>query len=426
MRYSGQRAAVLVGFLFVASAAPISAGEKALEWPQFRGPGGQGISTAKGLPLTWSDKENLVWKTELPGAGTSSPIVVGNKIYLTCYTGFGVAGKPRGSQDLLKLHLVCLERDSGKVLWSKDVAPRLPEQMSIREEHGYASSSPAADSERIYCFFGKTGVFAFDHDGRQLWQADVGSRLNGWGSASSPLLYQDLVIINASVESDSLVALDKKTGKEVWRTPGMRESWNTPLIMSAPGGKTELIVAIMGKVLGIDPDSGNVLWSSATDIGWYMVPSLIADDGIVYALGGRPGGGLAVRAGGRGDVTRSHRLWTSRKGNNVSSPIYYQGHLYWMHDNLGLAYCAEAKTGTVVYEERVDGAQQVYASPILADGKLYYVGRNGRTFVIAAQPKYERLAVNTLTDRSTFNASPAVTQNRLLLRSDRYLYCVGK
>jgi hypothetical protein len=411
--------------LVAAVAAAANAQEGAGPWPQFRGPDGLGISSEKGLPAKWSQQDGIVWKTELPGAGASSPIVVGERIFLTCYSGYGVPGQPKGEVEQLKLHVVCLRRGDGSVLWNKPVPVRLPEQPAIRENHGYATSTPASDGERVYVFFGKSGVFAFDLDGGQLWHADVGSKLSGWGSAASPVLYGDLVIVNASVESEALVALDKRTGKEKWRASGIKESWNTPLLVPVGGGKTELVVAIFGKVLGFDPASGEQLWSCATDIGWYMVPSLVAGDGVVYCIGGRTGGALAVRTGGRGDVTQSHRLWTGRKGSNVSSPILHDGHLYWAHENLGIAYCAEAKTGTIVYEERLDGGGQVYASPVLADGKLYYVSRGGRTCVLAAGPKFEVLATNDLGRAGAFNASPAVAGGRLFLRSDRFLYCIG-
>jgi outer membrane protein assembly factor BamB len=399
----------------------------ALTWPQFRGPGGQGISTEKGLPTTWGPQENIAWKTALPGAGTSSPIILGQRVYLTCYSGYNVPGRPGGAMEQLKRHLLCLDAGDGKMLWTKDIASELPEQGNIREGHGYASSTPATDGERIYTFFGKSGVFAFDLDGKQLWQADVGTELNGWGSAASPVLSGNLVIINASVESGALVALDKKTGKEVWRARGMRESWNTPILVPTEGGKTELVVAIMGKVLGFDPATGEALWSCATDIPWYMVPSLVANDGIVYCIGGRNGGGaLAVRTGGKGDVTQTHRLWTLGKGSNVPSPLYHEGHLYWINDGLPIAYCVEAATGKIVYEQRIDRGDQVYASPILADGKIYYVGRTGRTYVLPARPAFELLATNTVGDRSMYNAGLAAAGGRLYLRSDHFLYCISK
>lgn len=404
----------------------LGAAAENLDWPQFRGASGQGVSTARGLPTRWSEQENVVWKTALPGAGTSSPIIIGTRVFLTCYSGYAVPGRGRGSMDDLKLHLVCMDHDDGKIAWTVDIAPKLPEQPTIRDEHGYASSTPASDGERVYVFFGKTGVIAFDLNGKEQWRADVGSKLHGWGSGNSPVLHGDLLFINASVESDSLYALDKKTGKEVWRARGIRESWNSPILVRVGGGKTELVVAIMGKILGFDPATGELLWSCATDIGWYMVPSLVAHDGVVYAIGGRTGGALAVRSGGRGDVTATHRVWTGKKGSNVSSPIVHDGHLYWMHENLGIAYCADVKTGQIVYEERIAGADQVYASPVLADNKLFYLTRSGRSLVVAAKPQFELLANNRLGERTTFNASPAVAGGRLFIRSDKALYCLGK
>lgn len=410
----------LLGLAFLLAAA-----QDGGSWPQFRGPGGKAAS-AEAVPVTWSRTENVVWKAELPGPGTSSPILWGPKIYLTCYSGFNAPGQ-KGEMSQLKLKLVCVARADGKLLWTKEIAPKLPEQEKIRDDHGYASSTLAADAERLYAFFGKSGVVAFDHEGKELWRADVGSKLHGWGSGTSPILYKDRLIVNASVESDSLVALDVKSGKEIWRAPGIKDSWNTPVLADAGGGKTELVVAIMGKVLGFDPDSGRQLWSCATDIGWYMVPTLVAHQGVVYVIGGRNGGGaLAVRLGGSGDVTSTHRLWMIQKGSNVASPVLHGDHLYWINESSGIAFCAEAKTGKIVYEERVEGASQTYASPVVADGKIYYVSRNGRTAVVAAKPQFERLALNDFGDRSTFNASPAVAGGRLFVRSDHHLYCLGK
>jgi hypothetical protein len=396
------------------------------QWRQFRGPGGQGVSQSKGLPTTWSATENIAWKTALPGPGGSSPVVFGDRIYLTGYTGYAVPGSPGGDLNSLQRHLLCLQRADGKMLWKKDVPAAQPEQAKVRD-HGYASSTPLAEADGVYVFFGKSGVFAFSHEGQQLWQGDVGAKTHGWGSAASPVVFNDLVIINAAVESESLVALNKQTGKEVWRAGGMKESWNTPILVPVPGGKPELVVAIFGKVLGFDPATGEQLWSCATGIGWYMVPSLVNDKDVVYCIGGRGNGAgaLAVRAGGRGDVTSTRRLWTLNKGSNVSSPIFHDGHLYFLHENLGIAFCVEGATGNLVFEERLPNAGQFYGSLVLADGKLFGVTRNGRAFVLAAKPQFEQLARNEFDDRSSFDASPAVDGRRLLIRSDRFLYCIG-
>ena len=410
--------------LSVPAQSPQPAPATASTWSQFRGPAGQGISQSQGLPVTWSADQNLVWKTPLPGPGGSSPVVHGDRLFLTCYTGYAVPGSTGGDMASLRRHLLCLDRADGKILWTRDVPAAQPEEEKVRD-HGYASSTPLVDADRVYVFFGKSGVFAFSHHGEELWRNSVGSNTHGWGSAASPVLHQDLVIINAAVESESLVALNKATGREVWRAGGMKESWNTPILVPVAGGQQELVVAMLGQVLGFDPATGEKLWSCATGIGWYMVPSLVNDRDIVYCIGGRTGGSLAVRAGGRGDVTQSHRLWTLNKGSNVSSPLLHEGHLYWLHENLGILYCVEAATGRLVYEERLANAGQFYGSPILAEGRIHGVTRNGRGFVLAANPKFEVLARNELADRASFDASPAVDGHRLLLRSDKFLYCLG-
>ncbi len=405
---------------------PVESPSAAADWPRFRGPSGMGTSRATGLPVTWGQQENVIWKTALPGPGASSPIVGGDHIYVTCYTGYFVPGQPEGNLEELERHLIALRRGNGEIIWDQPVPAKLPEETRIRD-HGYAANTPAVDADRVYVFFGKSGVFAYDHDGHQLWQADVGSKTSGWGTAASPVLYKNLVLINASVESESLVALDRQNGQQKWRAEGIREAWNTPLIVTTDSGKDELVVATHGKVLAFDPDSGAPLWSCETDIGWYMVPSAVTAEGIVYFLGGRSGvTSLAVRAGGRGDVTATHRLWTSTKGSNVSSPVYLNGHLHWMHEKLGIAYCAKADTGEVVYQQRLDRAGQVYASPLLAEGRLYYLTRRGTTFVLSATLQFKQLATNELGDGGLFNGSPAVSGNRILLRSDKYLYCLGQ
>lgn len=424
---------LVAGVLFFASPlftqAAEGGGASVNDWPQFRGRDALGRGVGGGLPLTWSDTQNMVWKTELPGPGASSPITFGERIYLTCHTGYAVSPGEPGDLSQLKRHLLCLDLAEGRILWNTPVPAELPEQERIREDHGYASSTPVTDGERVYAFFGKSGVVAFDLGGRQLWRASVGTGLNGWGSATPLALHGDLMIVNASVESESLVALDQQTGREVWRAGGIKESWHAPVFVNTPDGRPEVVVAMFRKIAAFDPATGEPLWHCDTGINWYMCPTPVTQDGVVYSIGGRnPNGGLAIRAGGRGDVTASHVIWKVNKGSNVPSPILHDGHLYFAHENLGVVYCVNARTGQVVYEERLNPSPgQIYASPVLADGRIYYTGRGGRTIVVAAQPGFEQLADNMLEgNRGVFHASPAITGQRLLLRSNRALYCLGR
>jgi outer membrane protein assembly factor BamB len=410
--------------LFLGAVCWHAAGLVAADWPGFRGPGGDGTSGDRGLPVTWSAKKNIVWKAEMPGPGGSSPIVVGKKVFLTCYSGYAVDRKEPGKLEDLKRHLVCVDRDRGKVLWTREVPAEQPEQRygDYLNLHGYASSTPASDGKSVFVFFGRSGVLAYDLAGERLWQTSVGKGTHGWGSGTSPVLYRDLVIVNASVESGSLIALNKKKGTEVWRAKGLSDSWSTPLLVKVPGGGTELVVSATKKVLGFDPDTGKELWH-ADSFNWYVCPSVVAHAGVVHAL--QNDTCVAIKAGGRGDVTKTHTLWQKRLGSVVPSPVYHEGHLYWATN---MAYCVKADDGSLVYRERFKpDPGNIYASALLADGKIYYVSRNKGTYVIEAGPKFKQLAHNTIeTDSSVFNGSPAVSNSQLLLRSDRYLYCIGK
>jgi outer membrane protein assembly factor BamB len=293
--------------------------------------------------------------------------------------------------------------------------------------HGYASATPTSDGSAVYAFFGSSGVAAFRLDGEPLWRADVGEGTDNGGSATSPILFDDLLIVNASVESGSILALDKASGSEVWRTPGIVRSWSTPLIVDVPGGGRELVVSMENKTLGLDPATGRQLWECAS-VEDYVCPAVIAHNGVVYVTGGRTPYTMAVRAGGRGDVTRTHRLWNVSTASKVPTPLVHDGHLYWI-DQQGVAVCLDAATGRAIYQERLEIEGQrdkIYASLVLADGKLFGVSRLGGTVVLAAKPEFEQLARNDLGDESVFNATPVPDGGRLLIRSDRFLYCIGK
>lgn len=396
------------------------------DWMQFRGPHGLGVSDDKDVPVKWSATENIAWQADLPGPGASSPIVVGDKVYLTCYTGYGIE-PAKGADKDLRRHLLCFDRHSGKELWQKTFEPKLPEHGYQGEGsyHGYAASTPCSDGERLYVFFGKSGVYGLDLDGEQQWHATVGDGTHGWGSGTSPVLFGDLLLINASVESGSLIALDKTNGKEAWKAGGVGSAWNTPYLAQTKD-RTEVIVSAQAKLLSFNPHDGKPLWT-ADGVHRYVCPSVISHDDVVFAIGGGHTS-LAVRLGGEGDVTASHGLWRQMKGSNVGSPIYLDGHLYWAGDSNGLVSCQHAKTGEFVYQERLEPRPgNIWSSAVLADGKFFFVSQHAGTFVVAAKPTFELLAHNQFADDDTrTNASPAVHDGQILLRTDKRLYCIGK
>lgn len=411
-------------------ACSLGATAHAEEWVQFRGPNSAGISTATGLPTTWGTGQNVVWSTKLPGPGGSSPIIVGDKIFVTSYSGYAESADNPGDMNNLKRHLICLERASGKILWTKEFAAVMPESEYVggnNTRHGYATSTPVSDGKSLFVFFGISGFYAFDLDGNELWKADLGKGTDGWGSATSPVLYKNTVLVNAGVESEKLYALDKATGAVVWSTGGMTKTWASPVLVDV-GGAIEVVVSLPEKLAGYNPETGEELWFCKGVPDFYVCPSIVAADGVVYATGGRKSATMAVRAGGRGDVSGSHVLWTVDKGNNVTSPVLVDGYLYWMHESRGIAYCVDAKTGAIVFEGELDPKPGLlYASITAVDGKLYAPSQLGGTYVLEAKPAFKQLAVNKFEDDpARVNATIAVSNNQFILRTDQAIYCIGQ
>ena len=406
----------------------------AADWMGFRGPGSRGISEETGLAVSWSETENLAWKTPLPGPGSSSPIVLGERVFVTCYSGYGLDPNRPGDPNNLKRHLLCIHATDGQVLWDTAVPAARPEDpyRGMLREHGYASQTPVTDGQRVYVFFGKTGVLAFDLDGRQLWRTSVGTDTDqkSWGAAASLALYKNLLFVNAWDESKALYALDTQTGREVWKKDASKTglSFCTPVVTSRGDGGAELVVVVPSQVWGLDPETGRQLWFARTGIDDDMIPTPVIVDGVAYVHGGGPRqyGSLAVRTGGDGDVTDTHVVWSTKNVASPPSPVVVEDLMYWA-DGYGRACCADTRTGELRYSEKLPITQRfaIYGSMVAAEGRLYVVTRRDGTFVLAARPEYQIVAHNRFaSDDSDFNASPAVGDKRLFLRSNRFLYCV--
>ena len=358
--------------------------------------------------------------------------MVGDKVLITAYSGYGNPDQS-GSQDSLVRQLFCFNLNDGKLLWKADVKNQQREDLyqGFITEHGYATSTPVSDGIMVYVFFGKSGVFAFDLQGERKWHMNVGteSAQRRWGSAPSLVLHKDTVIVNASDESQTIYALNKKDGSVVWKAEaaGLENSFNTPLLVKS-NERTELIVAVPWEIWSLDADTGKLLWWAETELDNNVSPSMVENDGIVYAVGGRSGASVAIRIGGKGDVSRTHVVWRGDASSYVPSPVLFENRLYWVNDR-GIAHCVNATTGELVYQHRLNinsgGGRSFYASAMVIGGKIYAVSRFNGTFVYEPGDEFRQIAQNQLSDESMFNASPAVVKDRILIRSDSALYCIG-
>jgi outer membrane protein assembly factor BamB len=402
------------------------------DWTRFRGPNGSGIAAGARPPTTWNESQNVKWKVALRGPGSSSPIVVGHRIFVTCWTGYG-DGK-ENDPGKLNRHVICVDRVTGKELWVRDV----PAESNVDfysgylQEHGFASHTPVSDGERVYVYFGKGGALAYDLDGTELWRVNLGSAANAknWGSASSPILYQDKVIISASEESHAVYALDKKTGKELWKSEAdsLEYSFGTP-VLAEHAGRTDLLLNVPEELWALNPDTGKLRWFAETGLPGNIAPSVVCGDGVAYAFGGFPRlGAVGVRLGTKGNAT-TNVMWNSNNSTYIPTPVLQAERLFFASD-AGFATCLDAKTGALIFKERLPGASATgrgkpfYAAAVLADGNVFAVSRYNGTFVFAAQPEFKLIAHNKLNDESQFNATPAISGRQMLVRSDRFLYCL--
>ena len=441
MKLCGRIGLAFVIALFVVSSAQArtSAG-----WPQWRGPSGQGTSDEKNLPTQWSANTNIKWKTSIAGRGHSSPIVWGNKIFLTtAIEGALVPGAkavkhmyPEGEflhpdsvgadhKHLFKV--ICLDRQTGKILWEQTAFEGTPYDDRHRKS-SFAAATPATDGKYVYAYFGTEGLYAFDMKGKLAWKADLGKiGTVGMGTGTSPILYENLVIVQCDEEfgeGSFIVGVDKKTGKEVWRTPRKKieVSWSTPLLVRT-AKRAELITSGNEAIVAYDPATGKELWRHK-GVDSNAIPSPVANSQLVFVSAGFPAKiAMAITLGGAGDLS-DKVVWKYEKGTAyVPSPILYGDYLYLTTDR-GILTCLDARTGEVKYEGgRVPVPATFTASPIAFEGKILMTSEDGDTFVIKAGPRHEILATNTVGE--PVYASPAVADGNIFIRGERNLYCIG-
>jgi outer membrane protein assembly factor BamB len=402
-------------------------------WPAWRGPDGLGTAP-ESLPTRWSRTENVKWRIDLPGPGNSTPIVWGDRIYLT-------QPKPAGVRALLAVH-----RATGKQLWESSVRWEGDDPTHATNPH--ASASPATDGERVVAWFGSAGIVAYEAaTGKELWRRDLGRQRHTWGYASSPVIHGDRVFLNFGPGDRAfLVAVDKKTGKTLWQVDepsgqgikfanwdpkDMYGSWSTPLV-TRDGDRDVLLVTHPRKLAAHDPATGAVLWS-AEGMGDLVYPSPVVGrtakgDRVVVAPSGFQGPSMVVRMGGSGDVTSTHRLWHTPKSKNfIGSGAALDGYLYWV-DTTGVAQAVELASGEVMWTQRIspeakDGA--VWSSVVRSGSNLYVNNKSGHTVVFKANPRqFEVVAVNSVEEVT--NSSVVVAGGDILIRTHAGLWCIGR
>ncbi|MGH9310269.1 MAG: PQQ-binding-like beta-propeller repeat protein, partial [Vicinamibacterales bacterium] len=419
------------------------------DWPHWRGPGGAGVSAEASLPTRWSASENVAWKAPVAGVGISTPIVSGDRIFVTSQLGAGISrqgprlvqggdasalgerplasGRSAGDEDKTIFVLEAFARADGKRLWERRIEAD-GTLTPTHEKHNLATPSPVTDGTLVFALFGTGQLSAFGHDGAPVWQRHLGKDYAPfdiqWGHGSSPIVYGDTVILLCDHPTASyLVALDKRTGKERWKADRGkgRSSYSTPLIVSAADGD-ELIVNSSERLDAYDPRTGAPLWHTG-EANRFPVPSAVAHNGVIYTSRGyRSGPYLAIKAGGRGDVTSTHVVWRVATGAPyVSSLLHYDGIIYMAND-VGVLTAVDAATGERVWQERVDGVFS--ASPVAGAGHVYFVAENGDTVVVKAGRAPQVVARNALAERML--ASPAISNGRLFLRSDEHLIAIGR
>jgi outer membrane protein assembly factor BamB len=386
---------------------------RADDWPSWRGPRGDGHSTEKDIPIRW-DAKSIVWKTPLPGSGQSSPVVWGERIFLT-------AALDKGKKRIV----FCVDRKTGSILWQREAWSDVPEPSHAM--NGWASPTCATDGERVVAFFGKGGLHCYSVEGKHLWSRDLGSFPGPWGTAACPIIVGDLVIQNCdALGESSIVGLDKHTGKTVWqtpRTPPDKGGWSTPVLVAADS-RRELVLNGEKAVTAYDPVTGKELWRCKSFAG-RGEPTVTPGNRLLHVINGLAGDIYAIRPGGQGDVTKTLMVWhTPRKGGrDQPSPILVGNHLI-VADMKGIATCYDSASGKELWKDRLRGAFS--SSPIAAGGLVYFQNEAGETFVLEPGPKMKVIAENTLdATGEVFRASLTPSRGQVFSRSQTQLYSIG-
>ncbi|MEO2197834.1 MAG: PQQ-binding-like beta-propeller repeat protein [bacterium] len=439
--------AILVLCLSAMAALPVTAqappGAERF-WPQWRGPDGTGAAPDADPPVSWSETSNVRWKADIPGLGSATPVVWGDRVFVLTavpvgdevVSSGGLFSRMRrrfmggtGASRAQQFVVMALDRRDGHIVWEQVTHEELPHEG--RHQTGtWASPSAVTDGEVLCAFFGSRGLYCYDLDGDPLWDTDLGDmRIRmGFGEGASPVLYQDRLIVLWDHEGDSfIVSFDKRTGREQWRTPrDEMTSWTTPIVVEVEDG-AQVVTSATGAVRAYDVETGRLVWEDE-GVTLNAIPSPVSADGVVFVTSGFRGNRLAAidLAQARGDIagTDAVRWSVDRDTPYVPSPVVHDGLLYLLKGNNGILTSFDADTGARHYgPERLPGIRSVYASPVVAGDRLYVTSREGTTVVLRTGPVLEILATNTLDDQ--FDASPAVVGGALYLRGARALYCIA-
>lgn len=427
--------------LWFANVSPASGDNN---WPQWRGPLNSGVSESGDPPETWSETKNIKWKVAIDGNGTSTPIIWEDKVFLLTAiktnekdtsipdpedqpkTNFFDVKRPNAVHEFVVL---CLDRNTGQQIW-RDIATKKIPHAGAHHDNDLASASPTTDGERLFCWFGSAGLFCYDLDGKKLWERDLGEAKVGssLGEGSSPVLYGDkLVIVRDYSHQGSVEVLETTTGKSLWRKDRDEDNaWATPLVIEH-SGRTQVITSASQFVRSYDLNTGDMIWQCSGLTGNCTPCPQVEGDYVICMSGYQGYAAMAIPLTETGDISKSEKIrWSMNKGTPyVPSAVLYDGLLYFNQSNQAILRCVDSKSGELQFgPQRVDGISNLYASPVAANGRVYFVGRAGTTVVLNRSRSYQPIATNELDER--FDASPAIAGKELFLRGSKHLYCIAE